>query len=426
METTLSRTNTFKKFLFLLILYVQIFEYAFFKASPAFKIIDEVIAAISLLYIIHLFITISSKRFIRHEGYLILCLTVIIFTGLTSNYLFKYQPLKAVAADMIIFTKPIFVYLLSRFLLCDIDFNTLKKPIALFCKISSIVLFGAVLLNIFTGIFPVYSDQRFFLYSQELFFGHPTFLGSTCIVLICLLIGVKDHTDKSNIIYVILTMLVAAVTFRFKIMVFLLFCPVLIYYSLKKRQMSKLVFVMVIVASFMFSYQQIKYYYVSNSSFARSALTVTSIKIAKDYFPVGTGFATYASYQSGVYYSPVYHKYGIDRVYGITKSYPKFISDTFWPMIIGQFGYLGLMCFIFYISILYSLISKLRQLNYDYYYSALGCFVYLLISSTAESSFVQPYAVLFFYIIGTYVSQLEYHSDYFEARGKHRPDTIEA
>lgn len=421
MEITVSRNNTIKRFLILLILYVQIFEYALFKASSDFKVIDEVIAAISLLYIIYLFLTTSSKRFVRHEGCLILCLTAIILIGLTSNYLFKYQTLKAAAADMIIFAKPIFAYFLSRFLLCDIDLNTLKKPIITFCKLSSVVLFVAVLLNVFTGIFPVYSDQRFFLYSQELFFGHPTYLGSTCIVLICLMIGMRDYTEKSNIIYILLTMLVSLVTFRYKILVFLLFCPLLIYYSLKKRQINKLFFIVIIVVGFLFSYQQIKYYYVSNSSFARSVLTVTSINIANDFFPVGTGFATFGSYQSGVYYSPVYHKYGIDRVWGISKSYPKFISDTFWPMLIGQFGYLGLMFFIFYVAFFFSLISKLRQLNLDYYYSALACLIYLLISSTAESSFVQPYAVLFFYIIGAYISQLEYYSDYLEARSKQIP-----
>lgn len=412
------RTNTFKRFLFLLILYVQIFEYALFKASPTFKVIDETIAAISLLYIIYLFLTLSSKKFMRQEKYLILFLTGIILIGLTSNFLFKYQPLKAVAADMIIFSKPIFAYFFTRFLLCDIDLNTLKKPITTFCRLASVVLFAAVLLNIFTGIFPVYSDQRFFLYSQELFFGHPTYLGSTCIVLICLLIGVKDYTGKSNISYILLTMLVAVVTFRFKILVFLLFCPLLIYYSSKKRQINKFVFVLIIIVGFLFSYQQIKYYYVANSSFARSALTITSTKIAKDYFPVGTGFATFGSYQSGVYYSPVYHKYGIDRVWGITKSYPKFISDTFWPMIIGQFGYMGLMFFIFYVSTLLSMISNLRKLNFNYYYSALACLIYLMISSTAESSFVQPYAVLFFYIIGTFISQIEYNSGCLENRGK--------
>jgi len=178
----------------------------------------------------------------------------------------------------------------------------------------------------------------------------------------------------------------------------------------------------IIVVGFLLSYQQIKYYYVSNSSFARSVLTLTSIKIANEFFPVGTGFATFGSYQSGVYYSPVYHKYGIDRVWGISKSFPMYISDTFWPMLIGQFGYLGLLFFIIYVALFFSLISKLRQLNFDYYYSALAFLIYLLISSTAESSFVQPYAVLFFFIIGAYISQLEYHSEYLAARSIHTPN----
>lgn len=53
---------------------------------------------------------------------------------------------------------------------------------------------------------------------------------------------------------------------------------------------------------------------------ARAMLYVTSFEIFKDFFPFGSGFASFASHSSGVYYSPLYAKYGIENVKGISKT----------------------------------------------------------------------------------------------------------
>lgn len=411
-----------KKFIFVLLLFIQVFEYALFMASPAFKSIDEAISAISMIY---LFLTVTTTRsiFLKYEIKFIVYLTFVVIIGIVSGIIFKYQPLSSAVSDIIIFSKFIFGYFLSRFLLRNIHLDTLKRTVIKICRASAVFLCTVLVINIFTNILPHFYEFRFFTYAQPLFFGHPTYMGSTCVAIMTLLMGFREE-GKSNTAYILMCMLVAFFSLRFKILVFLGFFVVFMYYEARKRQIGKIIIVVIAVAGIAFSYQQINYYYLENTDFARSALTLTSYKIANDHFPFGSGFAAFGSYQSGVNYSPIYHKYGIDHIWGITRKEAFFISDNFWPMILGQFGYIGLIFFILFILSLISLINRLKIISYSYYYSALSCIVYLLISSTSESSFVQPFAVLFLYITGAFVSQLVAKQDKSLCKGEVKNESI--
>ncbi|MGI6776616.1 MAG: hypothetical protein ACOX7R_00885 [Acetivibrionales bacterium] len=408
----------YKKTFFLLLLFVQMVEYPLFSISEHFKVIDEAIALVSLLYLFFAK-TISKAKFLHLEVIFLYCFGIVNIIGVISNIVFRYQVLPAVLGDMAIFSKCLLGYFLSRFMLRGMDISLLVKPILRFCKFFSVLLFTVLVTNLFLEVFPCYTDIRFWysgnnslFSSQQLFFGHPTYLGSTCVMLISLMIGIKSKDKKNNIPYIILCGVVAISTFRFKVLAFLIICPVLIYYSVKNKRFSKIVLIIAVAAGLLFSYHQIDYYYIDNSGFSRSILTRTSVSVANDHFPLGAGFGTYGSHQSGVYYSPVYKKYGLNKIWGLSLEYPEEIVDTYWPMIIGQFGYFGLIFFSVFVIVLAVQISKLAKLGYNYFYSSLALFGYILISSTSESSFSQPFSVLFMYIIGMYTSQLSLTGEY--------------
>src|SRR6185436_21024610 len=78
---------------------------------------------------------------------------------------------------------------------------------------------------------------------------------------------------------------------------------------------------------------------------ARSALYHTSILIARDHFPLGTGLATFGSHASKLFYSRVYSDYGISEVYGLSPRDSNFITDTFWPMVAGEGGVICLLAY---------------------------------------------------------------------------------
>jgi hypothetical protein len=87
-------------------------------------------------------------------------------------------------------------------------------------------------------------------------------------------------------------------------------------------------------------------------STARSALYYTSISIARDHFPGGTGLASFGSYASRLYYSDTYYDYLISRVNGVSPTSPEYITDTFWPMVLGEGGVIACAGYIAFLVIL--------------------------------------------------------------------------
>lgn len=86
--------------------------------------------------------------------------------------------------------------------------------------------------------------------------------------------------------------------------------------------------------------------YGSSQTSARSQLYETGVKIADQHAPFGVGFGRFASAPSRDYYSDVYDLYGLSRVWGLSREFPRFIADTSWPSVMGETGYGGLAVFI--------------------------------------------------------------------------------
>lgn len=84
----------------------------------------------------------------------------------------------------------------------------------------------------------------------------------------------------------------------------------------------------------------------------RVALYAGSLAVARDEFPLGAGLGRYGSHTSRDVYSPVYARYGLNRVYGLREQRPIAITDTFWPMVLGETGVAGLLAALAFFAIL--------------------------------------------------------------------------
>ncbi len=74
----------------------------------------------------------------------------------------------------------------------------------------------------------------------------------------------------------------------------------------------------------------------------RGTLYARAPEVAADYFPLGSGWATFGSSASrDVFYSPLYYIYGIAFTHGGTESDGSFLVDTFWPKILAELGFFG-------------------------------------------------------------------------------------
>jgi len=78
---------------------------------------------------------------------------------------------------------------------------------------------------------------------------------------------------------------------------------------------------------------------------ARNAMYLGAFELAVDYFPLGVGFGLFGGYVSQLYYSQIYHELGLSQIWGLSPTEDMFLLDAFWPHVLGQFGFIGLLGF---------------------------------------------------------------------------------
>lgn len=159
------------------------------------------------------------------------------------------------------------------------------------------------------------------------------------------------------------------------------------------------------------SWHKIEYYFLTGNSgtfdptvaesFARPVLYATSFLIFLDFFPFGSGLASFATHASEHYYSDLYFYYGIDKVWGLSPSYPNFICDAYYPSL-AQFGIIGLILFMFFWRYCYKFLRIfIRQNATKYRFSfVIGSLIicFIMIECTSGNTFTQ--------IVGTFAMAL--------------------
>jgi hypothetical protein len=80
---------------------------------------------------------------------------------------------------------------------------------------------------------------------------------------------------------------------------------------------------------------------------ARTVLTRDSFAVAADHFPAGAGFGRFGSAVAAETYSPEYVERGYPDIWGLGRGEEngRFLTDTEWPAIIGEAGFLGFAAF---------------------------------------------------------------------------------
>ena len=128
---------------------------------------------------------------------------------------------------------------------------------------------------------------------------------------------------------------------------------------------------------------------------ARLALYLTSIDVARDRFPLGAGLGRYGSPLSRSTYSPVYVEYGLNFVYGLGWEHTDYITDTFWPQILGEAGVFGLLAYGTFVaaiglSLWRATRVKLSPFVYAFVLATWMVFLQALVETLASSMFHSP------------------------------------
>ena len=384
---------------FITCIYLLIFQNILTSFIKPMQYFDEILSLLVIpILLIHLIKNRGNARIKIYDIYLFVLVVCLLFVGFYSSLKFRYQPIYMVLSDALLVIKFFLTYMLSQLLFDSKFIINYKEHINKHTKFLILLFFLLTIVNYLFKIWPS-SSYRFGIMTNQLFFSHATVLAALCIFLLALYLL---SSSKINKLFIILIYVILISTLRFKAIgasLLILFILLYLKISQKKLSLSKLgIFALITIV---LAWDQISYYYIDLDGNARKVLNETSIRIAKDYFPVGTGFATFGSHFSSVSYSPIYYQYGISNTFGLQKGATFFISDTFWPMIIGQFGFLGT---IIYLLILFIIFIKIQHeynvINKHLYISKLICFGYMMISSTSESAFVSSLAIPLAIIIG--------------------------
>lgn len=306
--------------------------------------------------------------------------------------IFHIQPYKAAIVDLFLLFKFFFSIIFGIYVISLFKNNETIERTLLFSSKLCVVVF------IFYFLYSILFKESLYdiinLEPIKLFYSEPLILISNSVVLISVFLM---FYKKKNLFWIFVLVFFMLLTFKTK--AYLATLIVLLILISKKIVINKALLVFVAIVGIIFiSYDQVMFYFVNNTHFARAQLLIKSFAIANDFFPFGAGLATYGSYQSQVYYSPLYHMYGLDTIYGLSMDTKFFISDSFWPMILGEAGYFGVFVYLLILISLYKFILKID--NKRIKTSLILLLGYLLIASTNEAAFVHYYSIPMGFLIG--------------------------
>ncbi len=384
------------KIILISLFYFMIFQNVLENYFNIFGILDEAMsAAIVIIAIINI---LSSRRkyvICKNNKKILVSVLALIIIGIIGNLKTDYQTMIPALKDAVCVLKGIITYVFIPLCLSNLNLDEYLTTMNNHLKFITGLVFLTVIVNLLFDIFPYY-EIRFGIKSQQIFFTHPTYLASFSVIIIILLsVNLREHEENKK--YIILMLLVLASTLRFKSIAFIPIYMYLYYIVFKKQRKLQLLDVGILcVLGGVFAISQVMEYF-NNPDWARNVLTMNSLNIAKDNFPIGTGFGTYASWASGESYSNIYYDYNISTTWGISPDFYEFIADTFWPMIIGQFGVLGLGIYIYILLRIYK--NIINNDNLDYYFGQILALLYLIILSIAEASFSGPIVVVYMALI---------------------------
>ncbi len=342
--------------------------------SP-FAYVDELLAIAATLIII-----INIKK--QEKPEFILMMLIMILIGLLSNFCSGLKTNTfAIIVDAFTMFKAFIIYIGFNSVVDNKkDSKNLIKVMTIFCKIFSIIAFLFLILN-YISLVDMTERIRYGLKEYRFIFINAGSFGYFTMALLPFL-----EKDKKNCLFVALLLLLIASTLKGPQLIFV---ALYLYYKLvdnikNNKKVIRILLLPVLVLGILYISKYQINNYILNKSSARYMLTENAFKTANDYFPLGSGFATYGSEMSRRYYSPLYYKYHFNTIYGLSHYSGSYINDNYWQMVMAQLGYFGFaLNIVFMFMICKNILYKMK--NSKYYSWTKSMLICMLISSIGSA-----------------------------------------
>lgn len=362
-----------------LILAIYVISVSYIVFTPfvkSFSYVDELSTLFLGGYILFTIPILRKKEFL-------LVLGILFFYLIYSFYLHinKYQ---AIILDLLLFLKP-FICFYSMYYLHVSWTNKFKRIL------KRIFLFlGIYCWCILPFIENIYSNTAAF---------YPACILSSISYLYF------SPQKKKNWYIALFLLLPGLFTFRSKFNTELI-CFIYLGFFLKGKFTLSIKYIIAILILIIFSiyinWTKFSLYFFAGEEdgIARTTFYYTAVKILADYFPLGSGFGSFGSEAAARYYSPLYYKYGVDSVYGMSPldygESSNFLVDTFYP-ILAEFGVIGIILYIIFWMKRWNATNILFNHNYRIF---LFLFFFMVIENIANSAFISPISVSIMMLLG--------------------------
>ena len=402
------------EFFFLILLLQQVLlRYSVGIVNRIVSYTDEVLALLLLLEMI-LNYRIVQRKLSKIEKQMLLAYMAFSILGLISSIVNPIQPAFLTLSDMLVCMKFGIFYFYTRTLLnAKINSEVLIEKLSRLAR-PLVLLFGCLAIHdvMFAPFFKK-ADYRYFMYALQLGFGHPTMLAAfsiTCAVVI--MADFSIESKKTDKIIIGMALLLAVSTLRGKAVAAVVAIAVMYITLFVIKRHAKVIGTLGgMAAALIVGWDQLTFYFGAaaqvRDDFIRAKLLRDAISLAKKFFPIGTGYGTFGSNIAAEHYSPLYVAMGYSGLAGGSKEENFALSDSFWPIIIAQFGWVGLLLFAYFLIGLVRKVFELYSINRYLFWAGMSAVIYEIIASTAESAFFHPVAIPLVFVLGLIINSGE-------------------
>lgn len=391
-----------KYILKVLIIVLALQDWIMSNISNKISYLDEILS-ITLPIIITIMILANKSKIKLYKSEIIAFISIITFCIVTlmGNYLYEYVDMKIAILSMILTVKSYIIYIS-----CRIFFNMYKIDINILKEVTRIL---EITIYIFT-IIGIINIPIHFLQEGEVRFG----------IIRCIKIGFSHYTELAFfaiVSLVVINFYNSLVNEKRNLKVINLSCFILVILSGRSKAIGFIItYLLLDKITMKLKHFNMKYIIIAapiilyvvfpriKSEFidgVRGILYKTSVSIANDHFLLGSGFGTFGSHISRVHYSTLYHTYNISHVWGLSPEKSDFISDTYWAMIIGESGWIGLALIVTALICIFFIFFKKR-----YYYetkkNVCALILYSMMASIAEPIYSSNKSVTIFLLLALF------------------------
>ena len=314
---------------------------------------DEILGLCGMLYMILL---LFARRLTNEDKISVLLLLTVICIGVLSNVYSKINvSIYSVLVDLVVESKFLWVFFATKYFVTKVEMKDVSRILRPFAKIFAVTAMIFALISQVVNI-GMTGSERYGLKEFKFFF--PMSFQFLAVAMVAIAV-ISNKQSRKNYRYYICMCIALILATKSSPLLFSVFFLILLVYLKKREELKTSTLVILGVLVLILGTFQIQTYLL-NENAPRYLFFYYGGKTANTYFPFGAGFSTFGSDQAARNYSELYFRYGFNGLFGMNQKDGSFLSDTFWAMALGQFGWIG---FILYVIVYIRIFNSIKKVK---------------------------------------------------------------